>query len=189
MNATFILKDPKTIRLMVNFHRSETLRLLGKRTMTETQLSKVLGLTNAAVGYHLHSLRDAGLVKIDRYETEEHGISKYYSAAAALFIVDPDYVPEDVKRYFLETQIMHLEGVLSFLKLQDRISKVSSKNLEELAEGMLRQLKAVGQRHAEEKVEGRDAESSRVKIYAEALANLTKQREWDALFQGSFPAS
>ena len=43
---------------------------------------------------------------------------------------------------------------------------------------MLRQLKTVGQRHVEEEAENEDAESLIVKIYAEALANLTKQKEW-----------
>lgn len=90
--------------------------------MTETELSKELGLTKAAVGYHLRPLKDAELIKIDRYETEEHGISKYYSAAAALFIVDPDQIPEDVRRRFLETQINHAEGMLSVFKLYNNRS-------------------------------------------------------------------
>lgn len=185
--AVLIIKDPEIIRLLANFVNSEILRLLNKKPMTETQLSKELPLTKAAIGYHLHPLRDAGLIEIDRYETGKHGISKYYSAVAALFIVDPPHVPEDVKRYFLETQIMYLEGMLSVFKLQDRISEVSSEDLEELAKAMLRQLKNVGERHAEERLEGRDSESLRVKIYAEALADLTKQREWRSLLARANP--
>ena len=145
--------------------------------MTETQLSKVLGLTKAAVGYHLHSLKDVGLIQIDRYETGEHGISKYYSATAALFIVDPDQIPKDVKRHFLEIQIEHLEGILSVFKLYNVVSEVSSESLEELAKRMLGQLKVVGQRYVEE-VGDENAESLRVKIYAEALASLTEKKVW-----------
>jgi len=48
---------------------------------------------------------------------------------------------------------------------------------------MLRQLKTVGQRHVEEEAENEDAESLIVKIYAEALANLTKQKEWRNIFR------
>lgn len=179
--ALLILEEPKVIRLLASSVKSEILWLLGNRSMTETQLSKELGLTKAAVGYHLHRLRDAGLIEIDRYETGEHGISKYYSAAAALFIVDPDQIPEDVKRRFLETQIDRAEGMLSVFKLYNKISEISSEDLEELAKAMLRQLKVVGQRHVEEEVGDEGPESFRVKIYAEALINLTKEREWPIL--------
>ena len=179
--ALLILEEPKVIRLLASSVKSEILWLLGNRSMTETQLSQELGLTKAGVGYHLHPLRDAGLIKVDRYETGEHGISKYYSAAAALFIVDPDRIPEDVKRRFLETQIDHAEGMLSVFKFYDKISEISSEDLEDLAKAMMRQLKVVGQRYVEEEVGDEDPESLRVKIYAEALANLTKEREWPIL--------
>jgi len=72
--ALLILEEPKVIRLLASSVKSEILWLLGNRPMTETELSKELGLTKAAVGYHLHSLRDGGLIEIDRYETGEHGI-------------------------------------------------------------------------------------------------------------------
>lgn len=180
--AVLVLKDSKAIRLMAKFHRSEIIRLLSERPMTETQLSKLLGLTKGAIGYHLHPLRDAGLIEIDRYETEEHGISKYYSTVATLFIVDPDCIPEDVRRYFLETEIVHLEGMLSALKLHDKIPEISSEDLEELAKAMLRQLKIVGEKHAEEQVQYKNSESLKVKIYAEALDNLVKQEKY-AIFR------
>ena len=148
-----IIVKPEVISLLASSLRVEILWLLGNKPMTETQLSQELGITKAAVGYHLHSLRKAALIEITRYETGEHGISKYYSATAALFIVDPDQIPKDVKRRFLETQMEHLEGMLSVFKLYDRISEVSPENLEDLAKRMLRQLKVVGQRYVEEEAE------------------------------------
>ena len=182
--AVLILRDPKIIRLLADLTRSEILRFLSEKPMTEKQLSEELGLTKAAVGYHLRLLREAGLIEIDRVEAEEHGIlQKYYVAVAALFIVDPDYIPNDARRYFLEMQIEHLRGMLSVFKLFDRISEVSSEGLERLAEAMLRQLRIVGERHVKEKIGDRDPETLRVKIYAEALANLTKEREWNNLFR------
>ena len=63
--AVLIIKDPEVIHLLSSFIKSEILRLLGMRPMTETQLSKVLRLTKAAVGYHLHSMKDVGLIQID----------------------------------------------------------------------------------------------------------------------------
>jgi len=151
--------------------------------MTETQLSQQLGLTRAAVGYHLHLLMDAGLINIDKVEAEKHGIlQKFYVPIADLFIVDPARIPEDVQRYFMRTQIEHLRGMFSVFQLYHHISEVSSGTLEKLALAMLKQLKIVGQKHLKDAVPG-DAESLRVKIYAEALANLTKQEEWHNLFQ------
>jgi len=151
--------------------------------MTETQLSEQLGLTKAAVGYHLHLLMDAGLINIDKVEAEEHGIlQKFYTPIASLLIIDPVHIPEAAQRYFIRTQIEHLMGMFSVFQLYHHVSEVSSRTLEKLAIAMLEQLKIVGQKHMKDMTRG-DAESLRVKIYAEALANLTKQKEWRSLFQ------
>jgi DNA-binding transcriptional ArsR family regulator len=151
--------------------------------MTEAQLSKQLGLTRAAVGYHLNLLRKAGLIYLERVEAEEHGIlQKFYSPIAALMIVSYDRIPNDVKRYFIQTQIVHLRGMFIAFQLNHHFSGVSPETLERLAEAMLKQLETTGRKHAkEEAVE--NAETIKVKIYAEALAALTKQNEWQALFK------
>ena len=184
-----IVRDPEAIRLLADFTRTEILHLLSTRSMTETHLSKELGITKAAVGYHLHLLMEAGFIEISRTEVEKHGIlQKYYTTVASLFIVDPERMSDDVRRYFLQIQIEHLLGILSVFKLRNRLSQISSKELEELAKAMLEQLKIVGQKHLKHEVEIENSESVKVKIYAEALANLTKQREWRSIFQRQ-PAS
>ena len=181
--AVCIIDDPDSIRLLADFTRSEILRLLSKYPMTETHLSKQLGLTRAAVGYHLHILMDAGLITIDKVEAEQHGIlQKFYVPTADLFIVDPARIPEDVQRYFIRIRMEHLRGMFSVLQLYHHVSEVSSRTFEKLAMAMLKWLKIVGQKHTKDIARG-DAESLRVKIYAEALANLTKQKEWRSLFQ------
>ena len=157
--------------------------------MTETQLSRNLGVTKAAVGYHLHLLLDAELIHIDHVQPENHGIlQKFYTPIVDMFIVDMDQIPKNVTRYFLQEQIEHLRGMFSVFQLYHRISEVTSKSFEKLALAMLDQLKIVGQNHVKDLTTG-DAESLRVKIYAEALSNLTKQKEWDLLFQGLFPTN
>ena len=181
--AVHIVDDPEIISLLADFTRTEILRLLSKYPMTETQLSEQLGITKSAVGYHLNLLMDAGLIHIGKVEAEEHGIlQKYYTPIAFLLIIDPARIPRDVQRYFIRTQLEHLRGMFSVFKLYHHVSEVSSKNLEKLAIGMLKQLKIVGQKHTKD-VAPEDAESLRIKIYAEALANLTKQKEWRSLFQ------
>jgi len=182
--AVVIVKNPEAIRLLADFTRTEILRLLSRKSMTETQLSKELGITKAAVGYHLHLLMKAGLIDISRTEAEKHGIlQKYYTTVASLFIVDPEKIPEDAKRYFLQVQIEHLMGILSVFKLRHQLLQISSEKLEELAKVMLEQLKIVGQKYVDQEVETRDSESLEIKIYAEALARLTKQREWRNIFK------
>lgn len=183
--VVYIVDNPDKIRLLADFTRAEILRLLSKTPMTETRLSAELGLTKAAVGYHLHLLMEAGLINLEKVEAEAHGIlQKYYSPIAALFIVKPDRIPNNVRRYFVQVQIEHLRGMFSAFQLYHRVSAVSSKTLEKLADAMLKQLKIVGQKHTKEKKTA-DAETLKVKVYAEALANLTKQKEWHTLFQKS----
>jgi len=187
--AIVIVDNPESISLLADFTRPEILRLLSKYPMTESQLSEQLGMTKAAVGYHLHLLINAGFIRIDRVQAEKHGIlQKFYTPIADLFIIDPAHMPKNVQRYFMQKQIEHLRGMFSVLELHRHISEVSSRSFEKLAIAMLKQLKIVGQKHMKDLAKG-DAESLRVKIYAEALANLTKQKEWDILFQGSFVAS
>jgi len=152
--------------------------------MTETQLAQQLGLTRAAVGYHLRLLMDVGLIAVGKVEAEEHGIlQKYYTPIAVLLIVDPAHIPSDVQRYFIRMEIEHLRGIFSALQLYHHVSKISSTTLEELAVAMLKQLKIVGQKHMND-MALEDAELLKVKIYTEALASLTKQKEWRSLFQG-----
>lgn len=180
--AVSIIRDPEKIRLLADFTRAEILRLLSKQPMTETQLSRELGLTKAAIGYHLRLLMDAELIHVERTEAEEHGIlQKYYGSTAALFIVDPDNIPSEVKRYFIRVEMEHLRGIFSVFRFYHHILYISSKNLEKLAEVMLKQLKEVGQKYMQEKVTG-DSEALKIKVYAEALANLMKQEDWLTLF-------
>lgn len=182
-NAVCIVKNQETIRLLADFTRAELIRLLSKHPMTEKQLSDELGITKAAVGYHLHLLLNVGLIEITKLEAEKHGIiQKYYAPTASLFIVDIDNIPKDVKRFFIHTQIEHLRGMFIVFRLHRHISEVSSEKLEKLATVLLTQLKEVAQKHLNDD-SPKDPESLRVKIYSEAVAKLTEQKEWRNLFR------
>ena len=184
-NAVFIVENQEAIQLLADFTRAEVIRLLSRRSMTEKQLSDELGLTKAAVGYHLHRLLDAELIEIIKLEPEKHGIlQKYYAPIASLFIVDVDNIPKDVRRFFIQTQIEHLRGMLIVFRLHHHISKFSSEELEKLAMALLEQLKEVGQKHLNDEYP-EDPESFRVKIYSEAVAKLTEQEEWRNLLKAA----
>ena len=157
---------------------------MGTKPMTETQLSEQLGLTKTAIGYHLRLLLKGGVVCIQKLEAEKHGIlQKFYRPTAALFIVDLEHIPKDVRRYFIQIQVEHLIGILSAFQLNHQISRISSKALEKLAKAMLEQLKEVGKKYIGEEIVEEDSGALKVKVYSEALANLTKQNEWRTLFQ------
>jgi DNA-binding transcriptional ArsR family regulator len=183
--AVSIIHDPERIRLLADFTRGEILQLLAEHPMTEAQLSKELGLTRAAVGYHLHRLLKAELIYLKKAEPEKHGIiQKFYSPIAAFFIVDYDHIPHDAKRYFVQMQILYLRGIFIAFQLQHHFFEISPATLEKLAATMLKQLEETGRKYAKKRpVE--NAETLKVKIYAEALNNLTKQAEWHSLFKQS----
>lgn len=183
--AVCIVNDPDKIRLLADFTRTEILQLLGEHPMTEAQLSRELGLTRAAVGYHLNLLKKYELIYLQKVEPEEHGIlQKFYCPVAAFFIVHCDCIPKDVRRFFIQMQIVNLRGIFVAFQLQHRFFGVSPTTLEKLALTMLKQLENIGRKYSEEgPVE--NAETLKVKICAEALRSLTKQNEWHALFRDS----
>ena len=183
--AICIVDDSDKIRLLADFTRAEIIQLICEYPMTETQLSKELGLTRAAVGYHLNLLMKAQLIYLDRIEPEVHGIlQKFYRPIAAFFIVDCGRIPNDVRRYFIQMQIMYLRGMFIAFQLHHRFFGVSPATLEKLAVAMLKQLENTGRKHAKEGPVD-NAETLKVKIYAEALESLTKQEEWYAVFRES----
>jgi len=183
--AVCIVENPDKIRRLADFTRAEILQLLGEHPMTETQLSRELGLTRAAVGYHLNLLKKDELIYLQKVEPEEHGIlQKFYCPVAAFFIADCDRIPKDVRRFFIQMQIVSLRGIFIAFQLQHRFFGVSPTTLEKLASAMLEQLENTGRKHSE-KGPVENAETLKVKIYAEALGSLTKQDEWHDLFRDS----
>jgi predicted transcriptional regulator len=175
------VNNSKEIQLLANFKHREILQLLSERPMTQTELSQTLGLTKSAIGYHLKQLMQANLIYIKRVEAETHGIlQKFYSPIAAFIVANYDNIPSDVKRNFIQIQIEHLRGIFTALQLQHRFSGISPENLEKLAVAMLKQLEKTCRDYKGEKVV-KNAENLKIKIYAEALASLTKLDEWNAL--------
>jgi predicted transcriptional regulator len=168
-----IIRDPQVMRLLSSATRSEILRLLTEKTMTGTQISKRLGVTTSAICYHLNLMEEKGLVEITRFRQKKHGIAKYYSTTAPLFIIDPNYMPKDVQRYFLKTHRILLEGVLLLLRLQKKSLKISSSNLENFTKLLLKQLVIVAKKSNQENLDYKDVNAKEI-IYVEALNNLLR---------------
>lgn len=151
--------------------------------MTEKQLSDELGITKAAVGYHLQRLLNARLIRLVKLEAEKHGIlQKYYAPTAVLFIVDIDVIARNIKRVFIEEQKKYLRGLFANLGGHYVICELSSEKLEKLAEMFLKQLKKIARKHLSD-VSPKNTELFRGKLYREAVAELSNQEEWHRLFQ------
>ena len=181
--AVYIVKNPEKIRLIADFQRSAILRHLARSPMTETELSELLGLTRASVGYHLHLLSEAGLIRVERTEPEGHGIlQKYYGPIAFLFIADFDLIPDDARNYFIALQMERLRGALAAFQIQSgRQIEVSSQILEELAEEALKELTKVAEAYGKEGA--LDREIIALKIHSEVLGRLMKEEKWSQYFK------
>lgn len=173
--AICILNDPKKIKLVADLERSEILRLLDERPMTETQLSEQLNLTPASVGYHLNLLMEAKLIEMVKTEAEEHGIlQKYYSPTAALFIPEFDQIPEEAKRYFAQMQMQYLRGAISATRIHRKERsrlEASSETVRNLSIQILKELADVGKKYEKWKTSD-DGEEIILKICSEALINV-----------------
>lgn len=158
------------------------LQLLSEHPMTESQLSKKIGLTRSAIGYHLNPLLKANLIYLKKVEAEKHGIlQKFYSPIAAFFAVKYDNVPLDVLRFFIQIQMEHLRGVFSALQLQQRFTGITPECLENLANAMIKQLEHTCREYEGEQVV-ESAETIKIRVYAAALDALSQQDEWSSLF-------
>ena len=181
--AVQIVDDPEHIKLLANSIHEEILQLLREQPMTETQLSKELGMTRSAIGYHLKLLIRANLIYVIKKEVEQHGITqKFYSPIAKFILANYDRVSNDARRYFIQMQIEFLRGVFAALKLHNSYYDISPKTLEKLAESMLKQLMNACINYMDEIVV-ENSVNLNIKIYAKALSLIMKQDEWHNLFK------
>ena len=85
--AIHFVNDSKDIQILTNFIHREILQLLSEHPMTQTELSKIFGLTKSAIGYHLKQLMQANLIYIKRVKVDSHGIQEKFSSPIASFII------------------------------------------------------------------------------------------------------
>jgi len=180
------LEDAEKIELVADFERSEILRLLDKRPMTETQLSEAFGLTKASIGYHLNLLMEGGLIEIAKTEVEEHGImQKYYASKAAVFVPDFDRAAEQVNKQLIHSKKEWLRGVLNAFRLRGAEyrsrPRIDSDTMDELAIDALRRLTAISRAH-EKEITTDDRELILFRMYRTLLADLVRDPKWSSYF-------
>ena len=180
--AVHFVDNSKNIQTLAHFIHREILQLLSEHPMTQTELSKILGLTKSAIGYHLKQLMQANLIYIKRVEVERHGIQqKFYSPIATFIIAPYDRTPDNIKRYFIQMQIEHVIGMLAALQyVNTHLLMVNSETIEKLAIMLWKQLEQTCKKYENHNVI-ETTEAVKTMIYSDALNNLTKLSEWKTL--------
>ena len=109
--ATYVVRDEKIAMLLVDPMRRTILNLLSDDPLTESQLSELLGLTDASIGHHLRILSRAKLIRIEKREEEAHGIMQnFYRSAALCIVVDAGKMSKLVAKYFFPINIERMRG-------------------------------------------------------------------------------
>jgi predicted transcriptional regulator len=180
--AIHFVDNSKDIQILANFIHREIIQLLSEHPMTQTELSKILGLTKSAIAYHLKQLMQANLIYIKRVEVESHGIQqKFYSPIATFIIAPYDRTPDNIKRYFIQMQIEHVIGILAALQyVKTHFFDVNSEIIEKLAIMLWKQLEQTCKKYKGNNVI-ETAGDLKVMIYTDALSRLTQLPEWKSL--------
>jgi len=187
--AVKVIRDPEIIKVLADPVRREMLRLTAAQPQTETQLAEKLSLSKPSTGYHLQTLRKAGLIRIANTKVGPHGIlEKYYEPTSTLFLEDFDKIPPELQRYFIHGHIERLRGMLSAFQImgeaQRQALEITPDQLKELAQEIARRMTSIGEKYEQIEIEiGR--ENLLIKIYSENLKSIMAEGKWRKFFTGS----
>ena len=135
MKAVFVVDDSKIAKILIDPMRRAILELLREKPMTQTELANELGLTAAALNYHINMLKSKKLVNIVKRKVGEHGIVQiYFSSCAYLFVYDLKSLPQDIARYFYPIALERMRAVLSVLMMYKSYDSSNSQTLTILAD-------------------------------------------------------
>jgi predicted transcriptional regulator len=117
--AAYVVSDEKTGALLADPMRRAILNLLADNAYSQSQLSNLLGLTNASIGHHLRILSHAKLIRVQRREEEVHGIMQYFYRSIALcIVVDSERMSNSVSKYFFPINIERMRGALAVIDVK-----------------------------------------------------------------------
>ncbi len=124
----------------------------------------------------------ANLIYIKKVEIENHGIQqKFYSPIANFIIPTYDRTPDNIKRYFIQMQIEHVIGMLATLQcVRTHFFDIHAETVEKLAIMLWKQLEQSCKKYERSNII-ETAENLKILIYTDAINNLTKSSEWNAL--------
>jgi DNA-binding transcriptional ArsR family regulator len=174
--AVKIIREKTEAELLTDPMRREILRLLAKESLTEHELSHILGLSPPSVGYHLKALVKKNLISVVRKEPEEHGIvEKFYRTKALVHIIDFDRMPLHIRRYLMPNQLERVRGMLAGLSM-DKANRftISSESMEKVATSLAGIIVNVAEKYTGSPASG-DPEVLINSLYREALRELSRE--------------
>jgi predicted transcriptional regulator len=185
--GVIVIRDPETIHMMSDSMRKEIHRMLSMKPMTETELSELLGITKASVGYHLKLLKEAGIIKVERTAIEEHGIlQKFYETTSVHFVIDYEKAPLMIRKHYLDVHMERVRGILGLFQMVQKRSKpyvpIKSDIVEELAEEIAKSIAVVGAEHENEETE-LNRETYLTILYGQALVKVVENDRWRRFFK------
>jgi DNA-binding transcriptional ArsR family regulator len=169
-----LIRKPSEAKLLSEPMRREMLRLLCRTPMTETQLSKMLGLRAPTVGHHLSALKSSGFVSVSRQEVGIHGmLEKYYESSAQLYFIDGKNMPLEIVRYYMPVVIERARGVLACARMNGKSFDLSSDYMERFALAFANSISKVAEKY-DTPVSEVDPEACINRLYSEALQEVLK---------------
>ncbi len=175
MGSIWIVASEKEAELLADPIRREILRLLAQKTLTGSELSKLLGLSPPAVAHHLQALEEEKFITVERIDTETHGLErKYLKANAQAFIVDRSRLPTRLRRYFTPADIERARGIIASMALfKEHVLETSTGSVEKLCDDLNQAVLELARERAEEK-NLEDPEKLVGNLYREALRKVLK---------------
>ena len=175
-SAIRIVDRETEAKVLVDPMRREILRLLSKQALTERNLSRMLGLSAPSVGFHLKSLKNAGLASVIRREAGSHGIiQKFYLASAQAFVIDKEHLPLQLKRYFMPMDLERARGAMASIGLlNENRASPSSDSMERLAHRFCCSIVKMAEKYKASVIED-DPEPIISRLYTEALRQAVSE--------------
>ncbi len=169
-----IVSDKEVAKLLSDPMRRAILNILREKPMSETQLAKRLGLTDATVNYHLAILRKAKLLTMARKEIEGHGIvQKFYLPSSYIYLADVESLPRGVARYYFPINIERVRGAISSFESSGRkLGDVTASSLDVMGEQLAKILVGVAREYVDQDVDPGSGEAKVNAIYSKAFAIL-----------------
>jgi DNA-binding transcriptional ArsR family regulator len=122
------IDDPRLVRALSHPLRVRIMGLLEQRTATPKQMSEALGVNLENLAYHVRTLRDFGLIELERSEQVRGAVAHHYRARARPRVTARawEQLPEISKRAMIGAALEQLGELVSAAAVQGCFSRPES---------------------------------------------------------------
>jgi len=100
-----VIEDPKKVKILVEENRQKIICMLGRDSMSLSELARALNKTPATIFYHIKKLASVNLIKLEKTRVVNNNlVEKYYSLAIpsscliSLRVLGPERAPVPPKK-------------------------------------------------------------------------------------------